>query len=90
MRIDKLDDPPNDLQVTTYPRFVGKLSDDLPLDTIKGMSGGPIFGFDQECSRYWIVAIQSSWLPERKITFGCPIRVFATIVEKMLADVASE
>jgi hypothetical protein len=87
--LTKLDNPPNDLPETKYPRFVGKLSDELPLDSIVGMSGSPIFGVGKEGDRYWIVAVQSSWLRERKITFGCPVSVFAKPIEDMLVDAAS-
>jgi hypothetical protein len=84
--VTKLENPPDDLPDTRHPRFVGKLSDDFPLDSIVGMSGGPIFGFAKEGDRYWIVAVQSSWLPERKLTFGCPVPVFARLIENLLSD----
>jgi hypothetical protein len=76
--------PPDNLPQTRFPRFVGQLPDDLPLRSIKGMSGGPIFGFSKKGDRYWVVAIQSSWLPQRKLTFGCPVKVFAKLVEDLL------
>lgn len=82
IRITRLDDPPNDLPKTTYPQFVGKIDDKCSLDDIIGMSGGPIFGFAND--RYWIVAVQSSWLPCRKIIFACPVPVFVALIDKRL------
>ena len=82
--ITKLTEIPDDLPKTQYSRFVAKISDDCPLDNIKGMSGGPIFGFDKGYNRYWIVAVQSS--KRHRIIFACPVPVFATLVEKMIAD----
>ena len=87
--ITKLDPPPEEFK-TTYPRFVGKLNDDFPFDDIKGMSGGPIFGFGKkEQDRYWIVAVQSSWLPDERIIFGCPIQVIAAPIEAFLRSAAN-
>jgi hypothetical protein len=76
-----MDEPPEDIRRTRYPRFVGQLRSDLPLSSIRGMSGGPIFGFNfRPPMRYWVVAIQSSWLPLRRITFGCPVPVLADLI----------
>ena len=87
--ITRLDKFPNDLLETEYPRFVGKLKDDLSVNYIKGMSGGPIIGFNKEKTRYWIVAIQSSKLDgsdldRNKIVFACPLPIFASLVENII------
>jgi hypothetical protein len=86
IEVEKLCEAPADTRETRYPRFIGKIEGDLPLDDISGMSGGPILGFSKNADKYWIVAIQSSWLPESKIVFGCPIPVIAGFVEKMVAE----
>jgi len=79
--VRRLDQLPEDVRRTRYPRFVGQLRADLPLSSIRGMSGGPIFGFNfGPPMRYWVVAIQSSWLPRRRITFGCPVPVLADLI----------
>lgn len=88
--ITKLNETPDNLPETRFPRFIGKISDDCPLDNIKGMSGGPIFGFSKEGNRYWIVAVQGSKLESadlsrNKLIFACPVFVFATLVEEMIA-----
>lgn len=84
--IEKLDELPEGTRETRYPRFIGKISGDLPLDDISGMSGGPILGFSKQADKYWIVAIQSSWLSASKIVFGCPITIIADFVEKMVVE----
>jgi hypothetical protein len=69
-----------------HPQFIGKLSDTgYIVEDIEGMSGGPIIGFSKDWKKYWIVAVQSSWLPERRITFGCPVPFFAQIVEDLIS-----
>jgi hypothetical protein len=84
--IEKLDELPAGARATRYPRFIGKIRGDLPLDDISGMSGGPILGFSKKADKYWIIAIQSSWLSATKIVFGCPISIIADFVEKMVAE----
>ncbi len=77
----KMATQPENIKKTKFPRFIGKLSSNLPVKSIVGMSGGPIFGFNiGPPMRYWIVAIQSSWLEERRITFGCPLPVLAKLL----------
>ena len=72
---------PENIKKTKYSRFVGQLNSDIPLKSIAGMSGGPIFGFNLNPPvRYWIVAIQSRWLKTRGITFGCPLPVLANLL----------
>jgi hypothetical protein len=59
--VKALDIPPEGTKRTHYPRFVGQLHENLPLTSIEGMSGGPIFGFRYgPPMAYWVVAIQSS------------------------------
>jgi hypothetical protein len=81
-----VDDPPAELLNTTCPRFIGRLPDLIPLESIDGMSGGPIFGFRQENGslRYWIVAIQSSWRKNEKIICGCLLPYIGALVEREL------
>jgi hypothetical protein len=57
------------------------------LTDISGMSGGPIFGvkkIEQNRLRYWIVAIQSSWLPQSRTLAACFIKPFIDSVTKVL------
>jgi hypothetical protein len=70
-----------DTKATTYPRFAGKVTLTPELNSLKGMSGGPIIGISIGIEvRYWIVALQSSWIPQSGLIFGCPIPVIASLM----------
>ncbi|MBO6724295.1 MAG: hypothetical protein JJ911_01360 [Rhizobiaceae bacterium] len=58
-----------------YHRLRGRISADMgSLESIKGMSGGPLLGFNHsDPPRYWVVGIQSTWLPQSKTIFACPL-----------------
>jgi hypothetical protein len=86
VRIRKLD-PIEFSSTTEYPRFIGEAAA-TPLSTFRGMSGGPIFAFDsRKLDRYWIVAIQSSWLASRRIVFGCSLPVVGSLIYKWADEV---
>ena len=36
--------------------------------------------------RYWIDAIQSAWIRSKRIIFGCPVPLFAQMVEDALQE----
>jgi hypothetical protein len=80
--VTRLAAPPPDRKPTRYAQFVGQIDARIEIKSIVGMSGGPIFGFKFEPSgtRYWIVAIQSSWLPDSRIVFACPLPTFASMM----------
>jgi len=74
-------DPDQDYRRTKYPRFVGQVSDGLPLKSLEGMSGGLIFAFrTQPQFTYWIVAIQSGWNPQTRMVYGCGLPVLASLM----------
>ena len=95
-RINRLDKAPEDSTVTSYERFVGQIDDRTPIKDIDGMSGGPIVGFGKSDGKdaYWIVAIQSGWLPVRRVTFGCPVPTIGALLdeytEEFLRDAESQ
>jgi|SRR5580700_4864077 hypothetical protein len=91
LKVEGLDCPPSNAAQTQYPRFVGQLPEGLPLKSVKGMSGGPIFGFSHRPElRYWVVALQSSWVPERRIVYGCPLPLLASLMTKWADQPAVE
>ena len=62
------------------------------LNSIVGMSGGPIFGFRRYPNgeqRYWVVALQSWWDPETRTIYGCPVPIFARLVAEAFANDAA-
>lgn len=86
--VERLTSPPDDLPITRHPRFIGKINGNLPLVSVKGMSGGPIFGFNLEPPvRYWVVALQSTWICDRGLVFACPVPVLAALMSDWLRSV---
>jgi len=85
--ITRLDGPPQDLTPTLHERFVGVIEPSVSIEDIAGMSGGPIFGFRHEPkAAYHVVAIQSSWIPNQRITFGCLMPTIGKILEEMVTS----
>lgn len=69
--------------------FVARIHPDATIETIEGMSGGPIYGFrfDEERNlRYHVVAVQSSWLPKQRVIFACPFAILAERMHQFLLD----
>lgn len=82
-RVKKLQSAPEGRSLTRHMEFVGQLDPGLPLSSVRGMSGGPIFGFKLKPKpRYWIVALQSSWNPNKRIVYGCVLPVLASLMTK--------
>jgi hypothetical protein len=89
--VKALDILPEGAKRSYYLRFVGQLHENLPLSSIVGMSGGPIFGFRYgPPMAYWVVAIQSSWLRSQRIVFGCPIPVLAELLTTWIDDLSKK
>jgi len=77
-------DPPPE-SVKTYPRLSARVNNKGGLRSLRGMSGGPIYGVIQgERPEYRLAAIQSSWLRSRGIVFGCRIDVIKGIIDQQL------
>jgi len=80
--------------IKPYCRFYGRLVDldaeGLPngacLADIDGMSGGPIFGLKSINGeiKYWLIAIQSGWFPERRIVTACLIANLTMLLKDVL------
>ena len=56
-----------------YPRFRGRIIEMGDLQSIVGLSGGPIFGFVNQGDHqdYYLVAIQSRCIINQRVNFGC-------------------
>jgi hypothetical protein len=84
--VKRLSQLPANLRSTSSNWFAGRVA--VPFGLV-GMSGGPIFGFrrdDQGTWSYHIVAMQSRWFPDEKITLGCPVPLFMKSVEKIARE----
>ncbi|MGR9416087.1 hypothetical protein ELH75_23305 [Rhizobium leguminosarum] len=78
-------------QTTLFPRFIATIDSQTDLQSLEGMSGGPIFGFNTErLNKYWIVAIQSSWKKSERKIFGCPVTHIYDILNHLHDEAAKE
>jgi hypothetical protein len=79
---------PESLPNTELPLFYGKITLHSNQRSIRGMSGGPIFAFEQINGqyRYWLIALQSSWLDQSKIVIGCPTTFLGDVIDKMISE----
>lgn len=67
--------------------FFGSIHQEVTREVMKGMSGGPIYGFRRDAEgnlRYHVVALQSWWDKEQRVIFGCPILNFAETVYDLM------
>jgi len=68
--------------------FVGRLFPEVRIKSIKGMSGGPIYGFRQGKDGllyYHVVALQSHWREKRGLVFGCSVPLVAEGLHQALS-----
>lgn len=79
---------PEHLPNTELPLFYGKIKLHSNQRSVKGMSGGPIFAFEQVNGqyRYWLKALQSSWLDQSEIVIGCPTTFLGNVIDKMISE----
>ncbi len=79
--VDDLGEPPSDAEAApTDAWFIGQIPAECGTVDIKGMSGGPIYGFRRNEKGdliYHVVALQSRWWNRRRIVFGCSVPLFA-------------
>jgi len=76
--IRRIENPTDLLKKVRPGLFYGQIRLDQDLKSIKGMSGGPIFAFQKDKEgriRYWLVGLQSSWVPDKQIIIAHPITV---------------
>lgn len=72
---------------TDVPLFYGRIELGAGITDIRGMSGGPIFGFRESEDgqiRYWLVALQSTWLENFRYTKGCPTKILGDYLESQI------
>jgi hypothetical protein len=73
--------------------FVGQIPADVTIPSIKGMSGGPIYGFRQLEDGKWtyhVVALQSWWDEKKRIAYGCSLPYFAEALHSAAIDVMTD
>jgi hypothetical protein len=91
-RVQPLDERPQGFPETDMPLFYGHIGLGQGMTSIMGMSGGPVFGFSKDSQgqlRYWLIALQSRWLPDSHYIAACPTKVLGEVLEAVLHDYES-
>jgi hypothetical protein len=73
--------------------FVGRIPPEVTIKDIKGMSGGPIYGFRKAETGQWfyhVVALQSWWRDKSRTVFGCSVPVFAEAVHAAMIAASAD
>jgi hypothetical protein len=85
---------PSDLEREPGHSFVAEIGGADVIKSVVGMSGGPIFAgrnnADEKSFTYWLVAIQSSWIPQRRIILGCSAWALADGLRKTMLAIRDE
>jgi len=85
--------PPEEMRTAT-PRFYARLKPDveLTLNSLSGMSGGPILGFKKtpEGTRYWLVGLQSVWRRDLRVIAAVPSFIIGKVLEACIDRLAAE
>lgn len=88
--VDRLGDAPDPYRSASFegPQFFGRVqpSEEI-LESIDGMSGGPIIGVKRNedgSGTYGVVAIQSSWVETTRVVHGHPFHPLGRMIESEL------
>jgi hypothetical protein len=84
--ISRLDERPECFKTQTDSMFYAKIDPDSDVESIKGMSGGPILGvqFKDGQARYWVLAVQSQWLASDRMVCASPLAELRAILIKLI------
>jgi hypothetical protein len=88
-QIEPISERPEGFSETDVPLFYGRIELGQGMTSIKGMSGGPIFAFQQDAQgqlRYWLIALQSHWLPRSHYIAACPTKILGDVLEAVLGS----
>jgi hypothetical protein len=88
--IRKTQDIPDDIDAPEGDWFVGRVGVSF---SMKGMSGGPVFGFRQNAEDQWQykpVAIQSRWFESHKLIYATPISPIMQAFEEFARRICDE
>ena len=78
--------------------FFGRIPADIELpvsqegrESLKGMSGGPILGFVEAGGslKYWVIAVQSAWIPGARYIRGTPLARIGAALERNVDEFRS-
>lgn len=86
---DIITEKPEGFKDTSLPRIYAKINLDKGIGSIKGMSGGPLLGFQQLENgelRYWLLGLQSTWYSPSQHIAACPTRLLGLMLEKIITQ----
>ena len=75
--VKKCESKPEVFPDVEIPRFYGRINLEGKIDSISGISGSPIFAFKKDNQgqlKYWLTAVECSWLNESQHISGCYIK----------------
>lgn len=88
--VTALDQRPEGFADVEATLFYGRIALGEDVHSIEGMSGGPVFAFHQNEQgelRYWLIALQSSWLPKSRFVAACPTKLLGHFLEELTTQV---
>lgn len=91
-RVERLREKPNEFPGGHDHRFYGRIHLGHDLNSIEGTSGGPIFAFRREEHgglKYWVTALQSTWLPKSRLIAACPTKILGDFIKYVIGGVES-
>jgi len=87
LKVIELPERPDAFVETTAPTLWGEVLVREPVTDIMGMSGGPVFSFrrtEDGKLRYWLHAVQSRWIPSRRLIAACLSRPLGTFLKEVM------
>ncbi|MGA2507017.1 MAG: hypothetical protein ABSF80_06025 [Chitinispirillaceae bacterium] len=89
LNVEPLNNKPDGFPDTILPIFYGKVDLALRVNSIEGMSGSPIFGLrknEMGQLKYWLIAVQSGWIPTTQHISACPVNYLAECLSELFND----
>lgn len=86
--VEPIAERPQTFTETDAPLLYGRVAVGAGVNSIKGMSGGPIFALKETDAGlwYWLVALQSRWTPESHYIAACPTQVLGEAIERVFEE----
>jgi hypothetical protein len=91
LTVEEAGAPPFGVDIPSDQWFIGRVNHGAEIKDIRGMSGGPIFGFRIDAAGrllYHAVAVQSRWWDRTRTIFGCSIPYFAEAIHRQIEEFA--
>jgi hypothetical protein len=84
--VEAIQEIPEGFTRTEAPTFYGRIILDDVVTDIRGISGGPLFALKKSPAglKYWLLALQSRWLPESRLIAAPLVRPMATFIKEFM------